>query len=93
MGRMFSEVTRGWRGFPTSPRLCYHSLIAGMERRRFESGDQTLAGPCRMFLSRFRRDLPYMAFEVLLPLSTSEASGRGPPAVADQVPTILDSWR
>ena len=42
-----------------------------------------------MFLSRFRRDLPYMAFEVLLPLSTSEASGRGPPAAADQVLSIL----
>src|ERR1700691_2772177 len=34
-----------------------------------------------------------MALEVLQPLSTSEASGRGPPAVADQVPTTLDSWR
>jgi hypothetical protein len=44
------------------------------------------ARPCRKFLSRFRRGLPYMAFEVPLPLSTSEASGRGPPAVADKTP-------
>jgi hypothetical protein len=51
------------------------------------------AWPCRKLLSRIGRDFPYMAFEVLLPLSTSEASGRGPPAVADQVLTILDSWR
>jgi|HubBroStandDraft_1064217.scaffolds.fasta_scaffold342380_1 hypothetical protein len=51
------------------------------------------ARPCRMLLSRFGRDLPSMAFEVPLPLSTSETSGRGPPAVADQALTILDSWR
>ena len=46
-----------------------------------------LAGPCRMFLSRFRRDLPSMALEVAPLLSTSEASGRSPPAVADGVLT------
>jgi hypothetical protein len=50
------------------------------------------AGPCRTSSSRFRRDLPFMAFEVLQPLSTSEASGRSPSAVADQIPTTLVSW-
>src|ERR1700683_4294562 len=30
--------------FPASPNLCYHGPVGGMERRRFESGDQTPAG-------------------------------------------------
>jgi hypothetical protein len=44
MGRVFPEVTRGSPRPLHSANLCYNDPVSGMERRRFESGDQTPGG-------------------------------------------------
>src|ERR1700735_2932492 len=63
-----------------------------MRRRRSESGRQAGGREVHYFPCRFPRDLSDMVFETATPFDLGGPQP-GLPAVADRVPSLLDSWR